>query len=237
MNRLPVINLYRRHRFPAGIISHCVWLYFRFCPSYRDVGELMAERDVRLTYEAMRSWGRRFGPASASQLRRRHPRPGDTWLLDEVFLPIHSERHYLGRAADQDGYVPDILVQRQRHKQAAGRFFRRLSKGLTYVPRVIITDRLKSYGAAMRDSLPSVEHRQHRYLNNRAEHPHQPTRQRGRRMGRKSPGHAQRLPAAYGPIAARFRPRRHRLSAPTYRQEVSHRFQTWREITGTAWAV
>jgi putative transposase len=139
------------------------------------------------------------------------------------------------RAVDQDGHVLDILVQRRRDKQAAKRFFRKLLKGLTYVPRVIVTDRLRSYGAARHELLPNVEHRQHRYLNNRAENSHQPTRQRERRMRRfKSPGQAQRFLAAYGPIAQHFRPRRHRLPAKVYRQEMTQRFQTWQEITGTA---
>jgi putative transposase len=234
MNRLPVSNPYKRHRFPAEIISHCVWLYFRFCLSYRDVEELMAARGVILTYEAVRSWCRKFGQAYAKALRQRHPRPGDTWHLDEVFLTIHGERQYLWRAVDQDGYVLDILVQRRRDKHAAKKFFRKLLKGLRYVPRVIITDKLRSYGAAKQEILPSIEHRQHRYLNNRAENSHQPTRQRERRMQRfKSPGHAQRFLSVYGPITAHFRPRRHLLPAPVYRQEMRQRFQAWQEITGT----
>ena len=147
-------NLYKRHRFPAEIISHCVWLYFRFCLSYRDVEELMAERGVILTYEAVRYWCRKFGQAYANQLRRRRPRPGDKWHLDEVFLTIHGEQHYLWRAVDQEGNILDILVQRRRDKKAAKKFFRKLLKGLTYVPRVIITDKLKSYGAAKREILP-----------------------------------------------------------------------------------
>ncbi len=232
MNTPPAPNPYKRHRFPAEIISHCVWLYCRFCLSYRDVEELMAERGVMLTYEAVRYWCQKFGQVYADQLRRRRPRPGDKWHLDEVFLTINGERHYLWRAVDQDGHVLDILVQRRRHKKAAKKFFRKLLKGLMYVPRVIITDKLTSYGAAKREVLPSVEHRQHRYLNNRAENSHQPTRQRERRMqGFKSPGHAQRFLAAYGPIAQHFRPRRHRLSAPEYRQEMSQRCDSWRQIT------
>jgi putative transposase len=215
MSPLPAPNAYKRHRFPAEIISHCVWLYFRFCLSYRDVEELMAERGVVLTYEAVRYWCRKFGQPYANQLRRWRPRPGDTWHLDEVFLTINKQRHYLWRAVDQDGHILDILVQRRRDKKAAKTFFRKLLKGLTYVPRVIVTDRLRSYEAAKREVLPRVEHRQHRCLNNRAENSHQPTRQRERRMQRfKSPGHAQRCLAASGPIASHFRPRRHRLSNP-----------------------
>jgi putative transposase len=162
---------------------------------------------------------------------------GCDYNLDEVFLTINQERHYLWRAVDQDGHVLDILMQRRRDKNAAKKFFRKLLKGLTYVPRVIITDKLASYGAAKREILPSVEHRQHRYLNNRAENSHQPTRQRERRMQRfKSPGHAQRFLAAYGPIASHFRPRRHLFTAPKYQREMVCRFRTWQEITGSVMA-
>jgi putative transposase len=223
---------YKNHRFPPAIISHAVWLYFRFCLSYRDVEELLFARGVTVTYEAIRKWCLKFGQAYANQLRRRRPGLGDKWHLDEVFLTINGARHYLWRAVDQDGHILDILVQRRRDKKAAKRFFRKLLKGCQYVPRVLITDQLKSYGAAQREVLPSVEHRQHRYLNNRAENSHQPTRQRERRMqGFKSPGQAQRFLAAYGPIAQHFRPRRHRLSAPDYRQEMQRRFDTWQGLT------
>ena len=223
----------KNHRFPAEIISYGVWLYYRFCLSYRDVEELLFVRGIIVSHEAIRKWCRKFGQQYANQLRRRRPRPGDKWHLDEVFLTINGERHYLWRAVDQDGNVLDILVQRGRDKTAAKTFFRKLLKGLTYAPRVIITDKLKSYGAAKREILPGVEHRQHRYLNNRAENAHHPTRQRERRMqGFKSAGHAQRFLAAYGPIAQHFRPRRHLLPASVYRQEMRQRLHTWQELTG-----
>jgi putative transposase len=166
----------KNHRFPVEIISHSVWLYFRFCLSYRDVEELLCVRGILVTSETIRQWCRKFGQQYANQLRCRRPRPGDTWHLDEVFLTINGERHYLWRAVDQDGNMLDILVQRRRDKKAAKKFFRKLLKGYQYVPRVIITDTLKSDGAATRELLPGVEHRQHRSLNNRAEHSHQPTR-------------------------------------------------------------
>jgi putative transposase len=198
------------------------------------VEELLFVRGVIVSYEAIRKWCRKFGQQYANQLRHRRPRPGDKWHLDEVFITINKVRHYLWRAVDQDGVVLDILVQRRRNKQAAKKFFRKLLKGCHYVPRVIITDKLKSYGAAKREILPGVEHRQHRYLNNRAENSHQPTRQRERLMqGFKSAGHTQRFLAAYGPIAQHFRPRRHRFSAPEYRQEMKKRCQICGEITGT----
>jgi putative transposase len=172
MDTLAPSNLYKNHRFPVEIISHAVWLYFRFCLSFRDVEELLLERGIVVTYEAIRKWCRKFGQHYANQLRRLRPRPGDKWQMDEVFLTIKGEHHSLWRAVDQDGNVLDILVQRRRDKQAAKRFFRKLLKGITYIPRVIITDRLGSYGAAKWESLPGVEHRQHRYLNNRAESSH-----------------------------------------------------------------
>jgi putative transposase len=105
---------YKHHRFPAEIINHGVWLYYRFCLSYRDVEELLFVRGIMVTYEAIRRWCLKFGQAYANQLRRRRPRPGDKWHLDEVFLTIHGERHYLWRAVDQDGHVLDILVQSRR---------------------------------------------------------------------------------------------------------------------------
>jgi putative transposase len=194
----------------------------------------MADRGVTLLHEAVRHWCRKFGQVYANRLRRRRPRPGDKWHLDEVFLPTNGERQYLWRAVDQDGNVLDILVQRQRDKHAAKKFFRKLLKGLTYVPRVIMTDQLKSYGAAKREILPGVEHRQHRYLNNRAENSHQPSRQRERTMRRfKSAGHVQRFLSTHGPILSHFRPRRHRLRARDYRQEMAYRRHIWREITAT----
>jgi putative transposase len=131
MNTPHATSLYKRHRFPAEIISHCVWLYYRFSLSYRDVEELMAERGVLLSHEAVRYWCWKFGQTYANQLRRRRPQPGDTWHLDEVFLTINKERHYLWRAVDQDGHVLDMLVQRRRDKKAAKKFFRKLLKGLT----------------------------------------------------------------------------------------------------------
>jgi putative transposase len=218
---------YKRHRFPPAIIAHAVWLYCRFALSYRDVEELLAERGVVVTYETVRQWCRKFGQVYANELRRRRPRPGDKWHLDEVFSRINGATHYLWRAVDHDGQALDILVQARRDEAAAVKFLRRLLKDLAYVPRVVITDKLASYGAAMRAVLPHVEHRRHKELNNRAENSHQPTRERERRMRRfKDPGHAQRFLASYGPIASHFRPHRHRLTAAAYRETRAARFAT-----------
>ncbi len=197
--------------------------------------ELLAARGVIVTYETVRQWCRKFGQVYANGQRRRRPRPGDKWHLDEVFVSINGVTHYLWRAVDQDGTILDILVQSRRDKAAAKKSFRTLLKGLHDVPRVVITDKLAHYGAARRAVLPSIEHRRHRGLNNRAEHAHQPTRERERRMRRfKSPGHAQRFLAAYGPIVGHFRPRRHRLTAAAYRQQRDRAFASWREVTSAA---
>jgi len=225
-------NPYAGYRYPAEIISHTVWLYFRFTLSYRDVEEILAARGIIVTYETVRQWCLKFGQNFANELRRRAPRRGDKWHLDEVYLSINGRWYYLWRAVDQDGHVLDILVQPRRDKRAAKRFFRKLLKGLRYVPRVIITDKLRSYGAARKELMPGVEHRQHKGLNNRAELSHQPTRQRERQMRRfKSSGHAQRFLSAHGPINNLFRPRRHRLSADEYRAARARAFETWQQVT------
>jgi putative transposase len=179
MNTAAPPNPYAHHRFPAEIIRQGVWLYFRFCLSYRAVEELLSARGIIGTHEAIRRRCRELWQAYADQLRRRNLRPGDKWHLDDVFLTINRAWRYLGRAVDQDGYVHDILVRRRRDKKAAKKFFRKLLNGLRDVPRVIITDHLTGCGAAKREMLPGVDHRQHRYFNNRAENSHQPTRQRG----------------------------------------------------------
>ncbi len=209
---------YKRQRFPPAIIAHAVWRYFRFALSDRDVAELLAERGVIVTDETVGQCCRKCGQAYANELRRRRSRPGDTWHLDAVFITINGVQHYRWRAVDQEGNVLDILVPPRRDKRAATKFLRKLLKGLTDVPRVVITDKRASDGAAMREMLPRVEHRRHKGLNKRAENAHQPTRERERRMRRcKDPGHAQRFLAADGPIASHCRPRRHRLAAHDYR--------------------
>jgi putative transposase len=141
---IPSTHCSTHQRFPAEIISHGVWLYFRFRLSYRDVEELLFARGVIVTSEAIRKWCRKFGQQYAHQLRRRRPQPGDTWHLDEVFMTINGARQYFWRAVDQDGHVLDILVQPRRGKKAAKTFFRKLLKGCQYVPRVVVTDQLKS---------------------------------------------------------------------------------------------
>src|SRR3954447_13685732 len=167
----------------------------------------MAARGVLVSYETIRRWCEKFGKAYADGLRRRRARTGDKWHLDEVFLKTNGVTHYLWRAVDQNGVVLDILVQPKRDRFAAIRFFRKLLRATGRPPRVIITDKLRSYGAAKRVVMPGVAHRQHRYLNNRAENSHQPTRERERRMRRfKSARHAQRFVEVHGIIGSHSGP-------------------------------
>jgi putative transposase len=172
---------YKGFRFPVESISHCVWLYHRFPLSFREVEEMMEmmlERGVVVSHETVRQWCAKFGQTYANALRRRRARPGDTWHLDEVFIKIRGKTHYLWRAVDQDGTVLDILVTSRRDAKAATRFFRKLLRGVRSVPRVLVTDKLASYPVAHRRLMRSVEHRRSKYLNNRAENLHQPTRAR-----------------------------------------------------------
>ncbi len=218
---------HRRDRFPAEIIGHAVWLYHVFSLSLRDV-ELLLPSVRDRSYESIRRWCLKFGQGFADKLRRRRPKPGDTWHLDEVFLRINGEQHYLWRAVDQHGVVLVILVQERRNAMAAKRFSKRLLRGLQYKPCRLITDGLRSYGVAKRDPLPEVKHRQSRYLNNRAEKSHRPTRRRERQMQRfKSPDQAQRFLSAHGIIYGHFRPRRHRMAAVAYRRARVTAFRIW----------
>ena len=145
---MAIATRYKGYRYPIEVIGHAVWLYHRFALSLRDVEELMLARGVAVTYETIRSWCAKFGPDYAARLRRRRPRPGDKWHLDEVFVKINGTTHYLWRAVDQHGNVLDILVQSRRNAAAGKRFFRTLLKGLRYVPRVIVPDKLASYRLA-----------------------------------------------------------------------------------------
>ena len=215
------------------MIQHAVWLYHCFSLSPRDVETILAARGVVVLYESIRDWGLCFGQQFANTLKRRRPKPGDKWHLDEVFLCVRGKMHYLCRAVDQHGNVLDILVQSGRSAKAAKRFFRKLLKGLQHVPRVIVTDKLRSHAVAKREVLPSVEHRQIRYRNNRAEVSHQPTRRRERQMQRfKSARHAQRFLSVHSRIHNHFQLRRHCLTADQHRAARDDAFHTWRKVAG-----
>src|SRR5688572_24685221 len=158
-------SLYAGHRFPPELISYTIWLYFRFPLSLRMVEEMLAFRGIEVSHETIRQWDLKFGREFANIIRRRLPRPGDKWHMDEVVLKIAGRKNYLWRAVDQHGVVLDVLVQSRRDK-AAKRLLRKLLKRQCRAPRVMITDKLGSYGAAKKEIMPGVEHRQHKGLNN-----------------------------------------------------------------------
>ncbi len=223
---------YHGYRFPPAIISHAVWLYHRFCLSFRDAEDLLAQRGILVTYETIRHWCQTFGPAYARRLRHRRGRMGDTWYLDELFVTIQGRQHYLWRAVDEDGDVIDILVQSRRDRRAAARFFRKLLKGQGREPRRLITDKLRSYAAAHRTVMPSVIHSTRQYENNRAEVSHQPTRRRERHLRKfTSAAHAQRFLSVHGVVLNLFRLGRHLLRAVHHRLLRTGAFGVWREVT------
>jgi putative transposase len=226
---------YIRHRFPAEVISHAVWLYFRFPLSLRMVEEMLAARGITVSHETVRQWALKFDQSFANKFRRRLPAPGDKWHLDEVVISIAGRKHWLWRAVDQHGVVLDILVQSRRNTKAAKRLLRKLLKKQGMAPRVIITDKLGSYAAAKREVMPGVEHRQHKGLNNRAENSHQPTRRRERieRIMKcfKSAGQAQRFLSVHDQVANLFR-RPANTNAADHRASRAQSFMTWSEVTG-----
>ena len=139
---------YRGRRFPIEVVEQCIWLYFRFALSYRDVEEMMAKPGVRLTYTTVREWCGKCGALYAEQLRKKRATVGSKWHLDEVFIKMNGVQHYLWRAVDQNGATIDILVQPRRDRWAALRFFRKLLDAAGSAPQVIVTDKLRSYAAA-----------------------------------------------------------------------------------------
>jgi transposase-like protein len=196
---------YRRHRFPPPVIQHAIWLYLRFTLSYRDVEELLAQRGLDISYETIRRWVWKFGSVIARRLRLRRPRPSDRWHLDEMVARIAGRRMYLWRAVDHEGEILDVLVQRRRDRRAALKLMRKLLRKQGFAPRLVVTDKLRSYGAAFRDLHLSCRHEQGFRMNNRAENSHQVVRRRERKMQRfKSAASAQRFLSMHAAVHNTF---------------------------------
>jgi putative transposase len=222
------MNTYKRHRFPPEIISYAVWLYYRFNLSHRDIEDLLAERGITVSREAIRLWCIKFGAIYASRLKRKHRGYGDTFYIDEVFIKINGKQHYLWRAVDQDGEVVDVFLQAKRDGSAAKRFFKRLMKSHSGDPRKIVTDKLRSYGVAHRELMPEVIHSTKQYENNRAEQSHEPTRVRERVMRKfKSTGQAQRFLSTHAAVYNLFNLGRHLTKAKYYRKFREGAFNEW----------
>ena len=224
------MSTYKRHRFHPSIISHAVWLYYRFNLSFRDIEDLLAEKGITVSYESIRLWCIKFGPTYARKLKSKHGGFGDTFYLDEVFIKINGKQHYLWRAVDQDGEVIDVFVQNRRNGAAARKFFKRLLISHGGPPRKIVTDKLASYGVAKRELMPSVHHDTSKYANNRAEQSHETTRVRERGMRRfKSPLQAQQFVSNHAAVANLFNLGRHLIKASHYRNSREIAFATWVE--------
>src|ERR671913_122283 len=226
---------YARHQFPAEIIRHATWMYLRFTLSYRDVEELLAERGIETSYETVRRWVLKFGPAFARNLRRLRPRPTAQWHLDEMAVVIGGKRLWLWRAVDSEGEILDILVQPRRDRAAALRLMRKLLRKQGYAPSVLVTDRLASYACARRQLGLRARHEQGLRKNNRAENSHQAVRRRERKMQRfKSPRSAQRFLSAYSAVHNTFNLQRHLVSRRTLRLFRVEAAQHWSNATTAA---
>ena len=223
---------YAGYRFPPELISYAVWLYFRFPLSFRMVEELLAARGIDVTYETIRRWALKFGQKAARRIRARRSTFGDKWHLDEVVITINGKKHWLWRAVDQFGIVLDVLVQSRRDRHAAQRLMRKLLRKCGDPPRVLITDKLKSYAAANKDIGLRFEHRQHKGLNNRAENSHQPTRVREKVMRCfKSACQLQRFVSVHDQIANLFHRCRYNVSATEKRTNRSQAFAAWEGVS------
>jgi putative transposase len=229
------MNTYKRHRFAPDIISYAVWLYYRFNLSHRDIEDLLAQRGITVSREAIRLWCIKFGGLYARRLKRKHRGDGDTFFLDEVFVKINGKQHYLWRAVDQDGEVVDVYLQAKCDGTAAKRFFKRLLRSHGGEPRKIVTDKLRSYGVAHRKLMPDVIHDNSQYANNRAEQSHEPTRVRERVMRGpasrrfKSVRQAQRFLGAHAAVYNLFNLGRHLVRAEHYRNLREGAFSEWSE--------
>src|SRR3984957_20287617 len=226
---------YRRHAFPPEIIQHATWLYLRFTLSYRDVEELLAERGLDVSYETVRSWVVKFGPIIARRLRRCRPRPSDRWHLDEMVVRIAGKRMYLWRAVDHEGEILDVLLQRRRDRRAAVKLMRKLVRKQGFAPKRVTTDRLRSYGAALRHLGLGCHHEQGLRQNNRAENSHQVVRRRERKMQRfKSAASTQRFLSMHAAVHNTFNLQRHLVSRSTLRIFRSEAVAQWRSATNAA---
>ena len=226
---------YSGYRFPSEIIRQAIWFYLRFTLSFRDVEDVLAERGIAVSYETIRRWVNHFGPIIAADLRKRRPRPHSIWHMDEVYLKIGGRMVYLWRAVDAEGEVLDVLVQSKRNKHAAMKLMRKLLRKYGFVPDQLVTDDLRSYGAAAHELGIASRHERGRWKNNRAENSHQPTRRRERKMQRfKSPGSAQKFLSTHAAVYNVFNVQRHLTSAQTHRAFRATAMNTWREALAAA---
>jgi len=222
---------YRCHRFPPEIIQYAVWLYSKFKLSYRDIEDLLAERGLDISYETIRRWVNKFGADYARRIRSNRPEADTTWHLDEMVVVINGRKYWLWRAVDSEGEVLEFLVQSRRNRRAALRLFRKLLRKQKVQPRTFVTDKLRSYGAALKALQLDIEHQQGIYQNNRAENSHLPVRRRERKMQRfKSPRSAQRFLNLHASVYNLFNIQRHLTTRTTMKLFRTEAMDQWKQV-------
>ena len=226
---------FARHRFPADIIRQAVWLYFHFTLSFRDVEDIMAQRGIDVSFEAIWIWTRKFGRLFAHNLWATRARPSARWHLDEMVVRIRGERMFLWRAIDDEGEVLDMLVQKRRNMAAVLKLLHKLLKNQGIHPETIVTGGLTSYPAAARELGCSERHRAGRLRdNNRIENSHLSIRRRERKQQRfKSQGSAQRFLATHAAVYNTFNVQRHLISRRSLRYLRTEAMATWAAATAS----
>ncbi len=223
----------KRYRFPMCIISYAIWRYHRFNDSYRDIQEGLAYRGIEVSHESIRSWCIKFGSAFRDVIKKRERKPTDKWHLDEMNIKINGQTFILWRAVDSDGHELDVFLQKRRDKKAAIRFLSRLL-GQYQPPRVIITDKLKSYVKPIKYMMKQADHRSHKRLNNRVENAHQPTRRKEKCLIKfKSPHGVQRTLSLMGKVRNIFSVNVGRYLEPASRRRSAFRdaLSIWHEAS------
>ena len=224
---------FKSHEFPKEVIGEVVRMYLRYNLSLRDIAEIFLHRGIEMSHEIIRLWNLYYGHKYSSELKKREFRRTQKYHIDEVFLTIKGQLYYAFRAVDEEGHELETLVQKKKDKKAAKRFFKKVLGRYEYVPgKIIVTDKLKSYPAALKELAPHKKHISNKSANMRAENSHRPLRKREKGLQRfKSHRHAQMFLTAYMKIRNYFCPRQHLLSADLYRSIMVKRFDIWKEIT------
>jgi putative transposase len=217
------------------VIRLAVMLYVRFPLSLRNVEDLLHERGIDVSHETIRSWWNRFGPLFAAEIRRKRVdriRPGTHWRwhLDEVFVKINGEMHYLWRAVDHEGEVLESYVTKRRDRKAALKFLRKSMKRFGN-PKIIVTDKLRSYGAAMKVIGNADRQETGRWLNNRAENSHLPFRRRERAMLRfRRMRSLQKFVSVHASVHNHFNQERHLYSRNNFKLNRNAALAEWRQL-------
>jgi len=228
-------NPFRYFKTSPEIIRLAVMMYIRFPLSLRQVEDLLHERGIDICHETVRAWWNRFGSMFAAEIKKTrsaHIRgaPQWRWHLDEVFVRINGEVNYLWRAVDHEGEVLEVFVTKRRSRKAALTFLRKAMKRYGS-PEIVVTDRLRSYRAAMKEIGNEARQETGRWLNNRAENSHQPFRRRERAMARfRSSKSLQKFASIHASVHNHFNQERHLNSRQAFKISRSDALAEWRQL-------